>query len=61
MNDLFFIADCFPLLKELIPTDTFYTNIFAIDIDFQFLSLPKLRKFALSCNFIGHHSIKDLC
>jgi hypothetical protein len=61
-NDLFFIADCFPLLEELILTDTIYTNdLVMIDIDFQFLALPKLRKIALSCNFIGHHSIIDFC
>jgi hypothetical protein len=70
-NDLFFIADCFPLLEELVLTDNDYPTYlvldgdedtcFAHDDDDQLLELPKLRKIALSRNFIGRQSINYLC
>ncbi|AES86626.1 putative F-box domain, leucine-rich repeat domain, L domain-containing protein [Medicago truncatula] len=60
-NDLFFIADCFPLLDELILTDNGNPQNYVLDNDDQLLVLPKLRKIALSLNFIGNHSVKDLC
>ena len=60
-NDLFFIADCFPLLEKLIIMDTSYPRPFVRDGDDKLLALPKLRKIALSRNIIGHCSIKDLC
>jgi len=60
-NDLFFIADCFPLLEELIVTDISYPCRFVLGGNDQFLRLFKLRKIALSRNFIGNHSIKNLC
>ncbi|RHN58836.1 putative leucine-rich repeat domain, L domain-containing protein [Medicago truncatula] len=60
-NDLFLIADCFPLLEELILTDTGCPHNCAIDSDDQFLALPKLRRIALTSNIVGGHSIKNLC
>ncbi|KEH28679.1 hypothetical protein MTR_4g010615 [Medicago truncatula] len=69
-NDLFFIADCFPLLEELILTDLDYHTYSVLDgdedtrfayDDNQLLELPKLRKIALSRNFIGCQSINYLC
>jgi hypothetical protein len=59
-NDLFLIADCFPLLEELIFTDSGCPHNCAIDSDDQFLALPKLRRIALTHNIVGEHSIKNL-
>jgi len=63
-NDLFFIADCFPLLEELILTDHGCprSTRFIHDDD-RLLALPKLRKITLSRNVIGigPQSINDLC
>jgi len=60
-NDLFFIADCFPLLEELILTDDGYPRSPRLYDDDRSLALPKLRKITLSRNVIGHQSINDLC
>ncbi|RHN58535.1 putative leucine-rich repeat domain, L domain-containing protein [Medicago truncatula] len=65
-NDLFFISNCFPLLEELILTDIGYSRfIWYLDDDDedddQLLALPKLRKIALSPNFMGRRSIDYLC
>jgi hypothetical protein len=62
-SDLFFIADCFPLLEELILTDTGYVLfiLYHDKEDDQLLALPKLHKIALSSNFMGRQSINGLC
>jgi hypothetical protein len=60
-NDLLFIADCFPLLEELILTDTGCRSNCVIDSDDQFLALPKLRRIALTHTIAGQHSVKNLC
>ncbi|AES86896.1 hypothetical protein MTR_4g016660 [Medicago truncatula] len=58
-SHLFFFADWFPFLDELMLTDlgyppTYYNNN-------RLLALPKLRKIVLSRNFIGTQSINHLC
>jgi F-box and leucine-rich repeat protein 2/20 len=58
-SDLFFVADCFPLLEELILSGLGYPRCYHDDN--QLLALPKLRKIALSPNFMGRQSINDLC
>ena len=60
-NDLLFIADYFPLLEELILTDTGCRSNCVIDSDDQFLALPKLRRIALTHTIAGRHSVKNLC
>ena len=61
-NDLFCIADCFPLLEELILTDTGYPSNCTKDSDDRILAHPKLLRIALSRNIVGRqHSIKNLC
>ncbi|KEH28903.1 hypothetical protein MTR_4g016667 [Medicago truncatula] len=59
-SDLFFIADCFPLLEELMLSRKGYPPRYYHDDD-QLLALPKLRKIALSRNFLGNQSINHLC
>jgi len=58
-SDLFFIADCFPLLEELMLSGIGYPRYYHNDD--QLLALPKLRKIALSRNFMGNQSIYHLC
>jgi hypothetical protein len=63
-KDLFFIADCFPLLEEL------YLSCFHNghtswlewgDHHDQLLELPKLREIYLSGTHLKHQYIVDLC
>jgi hypothetical protein len=64
-NHLFLIADCFPLLEELILTESvFRCPHFTRKDDFedQLLELPKLRKIHLYGNKVmDRQSIIDLC
>ena len=58
--DLLFIADCFPLLEELNLDYYYYHGTkknFVLNIDDQYLPLPKLRKINLSCDFDLFHRI----
>jgi F-box and leucine-rich repeat protein 2/20 len=58
--DLLFIANCFPLLEELNLDYHYYhgtKNNFVLNIDNQYLPLPKLRKINLSCDFDLFHRI----
>ncbi|AES86597.2 uncharacterized protein [Medicago truncatula] len=55
-SDLFFIADCFPLLEELDISYPMYCSKYDFRLDsdhhHQLLALPKLRKINLSGNWI---------
>ncbi|XP_058734401.1 uncharacterized protein LOC131606140 [Vicia villosa] len=53
-KDLFFIAECFPLLEELVLTNPYVSSYYDLMLDDNdpFLALPKLRKLDLSGNFI---------
>jgi F-box and leucine-rich repeat protein 2/20 len=57
-SDLFFIADCFPLLEELdlsYPMSCCKYDFIRDNDDHQLLALPKLRKINLSGNCIKDH------
>jgi len=62
-NDLFFVADCFPLLEELNLSHPVIATSFDFekDDDDRLLALPKLRKINLSGNFIDRQSVNTLC
>ncbi|AES60216.2 putative F-box domain, leucine-rich repeat domain, L domain-containing protein [Medicago truncatula] len=59
-TDILFIADRFPLLEELNLDYHYYhgtKNNFVLNIDDQYLPLPKLRKINLSCDLDLFHRI----
>jgi F-box/leucine-rich repeat protein 2/20 len=59
-KDLFFIADCFPLLEELY-LSCFHICLESRDHHDQLLALPKLREIYLFGTHLTHQYIVDLC